>query len=136
MSAAERGFTLVEVLVAMAIIGIAVVPLLTLLPGILTPATVSDTDLRLGAAGVRKMEELTNRLRADITSVTSGAQACTDLPRCRFAWTIITELSSGSTGVGSLKTLSVTACVDANANSVCDAAESQVRFDAKVTSRP
>lgn len=136
MSAVERGFTLVEVLVAMAIIGVAVVPLLTMLPGILTPAQVSDTDLQLSAAGVRKMEELTNRLRADITSVASGAQACTDLPGCRLVWTITTELSSGATGVGSLKTLSVTACVDANANSACDAVESQVRFDAKVTSRP
>ena len=136
MSRLERGFTLVEVLVAMAIIGVAVVPLLVLLPGSLAPAQVSDADLRLGAAGVRKMEELTNRLRTDINSVGSGTETCPDLPACRLAWTIATELSSGTTGVGSLKTIALTACEDSNANGVCDAAENQVTFDAKVTSRP
>ena len=132
----EHGFTLVEVLVAMAIIGVAVVPLLILLPGSLGPTQVSDADLRLGAAGVRKLEELTNRLRVDINSVGSGAETCSDLPTCRLEWTIATELSSGTTGVGVLKTIALTACQDGDANSVCDAAENQIRFDAKVTSRP
>lgn len=136
MSGADSGFTLVEVLVALAIIGLAVVPLLVVLPGSLGPAQVSDADLRLGAAGVRRMEELTNRLRADISSVASGTAACPDLPACRLVWTIATELSSATTGIGSLLTVAVTACQDANANGACDASENQVRFDAKVTSRP
>ena len=136
MSRTERGFTLIEVLVAMAILGVAVVPLLILLPGSLGPAQVSDADLRLGAAGVRKMEELTNRLRADINSMGSGTETCSDLPTCRLAWTIATELSSGTTGVGSLKTVALIACQDGDSNGVCDAAENQMRFDAKVTSRP
>jgi prepilin-type N-terminal cleavage/methylation domain-containing protein len=37
MRRVEHGFTLVEVLVAMAIIGVAVAPLLVLLPGSLVP---------------------------------------------------------------------------------------------------
>ncbi len=136
MNASECGFTLVEVLVAVAIMGLAIVPLLAFLPGTLAPAQVSDTDLHLGAAAIRKAEELTNRLRADINSVGSGAETCSDVPDCRVEWTIATELSSAATGVGTLKTVSITACQDANANSACDGGEARVRFDAMVTSRP
>lgn len=68
--------------------------------------------------------------------VASGTAACTDLPNCRLVWTIATELSSGTPGVGSLQTVQVVACQDTNGNSACDAGEKQVRYDAKVTTRP
>lgn len=129
----QRGFTLVELLVAALILGIAIIPLLQVIPGTLAPAQVSETDLRLGAAATRKTEEIVGRLRADINSVTSGAEDCADLPNCRLQWTISTELSSG---VGSLRTIATIACRDANANSACDTGEEQVRYDTKVTSRP
>ena len=132
----ERGFTLLELLVALMLIGIAVVPLLQLLPGTLVPAQVTDTDLRLSAAGARKTEELINQLRSDINGVGSGAQACADLPNCRLEWIIATEASSAVTNVGALKTIATVACQDSDANGACGPAEPQVRFDTKVTSRP
>ena len=132
----QHGFTLVELLVAALILGLAIIPLLQVVPGTLAPAQVSETDLRLAAATTRKTEEIVGRLRADITSVTSGAEACADLPNCRLQWTITTELSSAAPGVGSLRTIATIACRDANTNSACDADEAQVRYDTKVTSRP
>jgi len=132
----QRGFTLVELLVAALILGIAIIPLLQVIPGTLAPAQVSETDLRLGAAATRKTEEIVGRLRSDINSVTSGAEACADLPNCLLQWTITIELSSVAPGVGSLRTIATIACRDANANSACDAGEAQVRYDTKVTSRP
>ena len=65
---------------------------------------------------------------------TSGSATCTDLPNCLLVWTIATELSSAVPGT--LKTLNVVACQDTNGNSACDSGERQVRYDAKVTSRP
>lgn len=132
----QHGFTLVELLVAALILGVAIIPLLQVIPGTLAPAQVSETDLRLGAAATRKTEEIVGRLRADITSVTSGTEACADLPNCRLQWTIAVEISSASPGVGSLRTIAAIACQDTNANSACDADEAQVRYDTKVTSRP
>ncbi|MDQ7840638.1 MAG: prepilin-type N-terminal cleavage/methylation domain-containing protein [bacterium] len=132
----QHGFTLVELLVAALILGIAIIPLLQVIPGTLAPAQVTETDMRLGAAATRKTEEIIGRLRADVNSVTSGAEACADLPNCRLQWTIAVELSSAAPGVGSLRTIATTACRDANANSACDADEAQVRYDTKVTSRP
>jgi prepilin-type N-terminal cleavage/methylation domain-containing protein len=132
----QRGFTIVELLVAALILGIAIIPLLQVIPGTLAPAQVSETDLRLGAAATRKTEEIVGRLRSDINSVTSGAEACADLPNCRLQWTIAVELSSVAPGVGSLRTIATIACRDTNANSACDADEAQVRYDTKVTSRP
>lgn len=128
--------TLIELLVATLLVGVAIVPLLQTLPGVVAPARVSDTALRLAAVGVRKTEELTNRLRADINSVASGAEVCTDFPNCRDQWTITTDLSSGTSGVGVLKSITVIACQDSNANGSCDSTEDQVRYDTRVTSRP
>ncbi len=128
--------TLIELLVATLLVGIAIVPLLQALPGAVAPAQVSDTALRLAAVGVRKTEELTNRLRADINSVASGTEVCTDIPNCRDQWTITTDLSSGTSGVGVLKSITVIACRDSNTNGSCDSTEDQVRYDTRVTSRP
>ncbi len=67
---------------------------------------------------------------------TSGRAACTDLPNCRLVWTIATELSSATSGVGRRDRLNVVACRDANGNAVCNTGERQVRYDAKITTRP
>ncbi|MDR7523495.1 MAG: prepilin-type N-terminal cleavage/methylation domain-containing protein [Armatimonadota bacterium] len=138
----EAGVSLVELLVAAAIIAVALVPLLQVLPAALGPVQVSDVQLRLAAEATRKAEELISRLRDDIHSVSSGAESCdapadpADLPGCRVEWTIATEASSNTFGVGVLKTIRVTACQDRDASGACDEGEEQVRYDTKVTSRP
>jgi Tfp pilus assembly protein PilV len=132
----EAGLTLVEVLVAAFLIGVALVPLMQLYPQILEADQQSERSTIIGAAAGRKMEELIAGLRADIDSVTSGAETCGDLPSCRIEWTISTETSSGAQGVGSLKTVSVASCMDADGSGTCEDLESPVRYDAKVTSRP
>ena len=132
----EAGFSLIEVLVAALLISVALVPLMQLFPGLLAQDQSDETSMRLGTVAVRQMESFTNSLRGNINSVTSGSAACPDLPQCRLVWTITIESSSATQGVGSLVDVSVTACVDANGNGVCDAGETQVRYDAKVTSRP
>ncbi len=136
MNRAEAGVTLIELLVAVLLVSIAILPLLQLIPGTLAPIQVSDSELRLEAVSARKSEEIINRLRSDINSVVTGAEVCTDLPGCRVEWTIATEQSSAVTGVGALKTLATIACVDRNANGACDATDDQVRYDTKITSRP
>lgn len=133
---AEAGITLIELLVATLLVSVAVVPLLQALPGVVGPARVSDTVLRLTGAATRKTEELTHRLRADINGVTSGLETCADVPNCLAQWTITTDLSSPATGVGVLKSITVIVCQDSNANSACDAGEDQVRYDTRITSRP
>jgi prepilin-type N-terminal cleavage/methylation domain-containing protein len=132
----EAGFSMIEVLVATLIISVALVPLMQLFPGLLEQDMSDETMMRLGTVAVRQMESFTDSLRGNINSVTSGSAACPDLPQCRLVWTIAIEASSAVQGVGSLVDVSVTACVDANGNGVCDAGEAQVRYDAKVTSRP
>lgn len=136
MRPAERGATLIELLVAAAIIGVALIPLLQMVPATLAPSQVSDLQLRLEAAAIRKSEEITNRLRSNISGVTSGAEVCGDFSACRLEWTIATEASSTAPGVGALVTVRTTACQDRNANAACDSSEEQVRLDTKVTSRP
>ena len=137
MSHNQRGFSLIEVLVAVLIIGVAVIPLMQLIPGIIGPGEVSAEELRLGAVGVRKTEELINRLRGDINSITTdGKEACPDLPNCYVEWKISTEASESITGIGSLVTIATTACQDLQGDLDCDQTDPQVRFNTKVTSRP
>jgi len=132
----DAGLTLIEVLVAALLIGVALLPLMQLYPQIMEADQDVETSMRVGTAAGRKMEELLHRLRADITAVTSGTEACSDLPSCRVEWTITTGASSGTPGVGSLRTITVTSCVDGNGNAACETAELPVHYDAKVTSRP
>jgi len=132
----EAGFSLVEVLVAALLIAVALVPLMQLFPGLISQDQSDEMITRLGTVAVRQMESTITTLRNTGGSVASGSAVCTDLSQCLLVWTVTTEASSATQGVGSLVDVAVTACVDANANSACDATESQVRFDAKVTSRP
>ncbi len=132
----EAGFSLIEVIVAAMIIGVALVPLMQMMPGLIADDQADEATLQLGAVAVRKMEALGNSLRANTSSVPSGAAACADLPRCLLIWTVTTETSTATQGVGTLVDVSVTACVDQDGNGACDAEEPQIRYDAKVTSRP
>lgn len=132
----QAGLTFVEVLVATMLVGVALVPLIQLYPALLETDQEIDTDMRVGTVAGRKMEEIINRLRSDITAVTTGGETCADFPSCWVEWTIGTEFSSAVAGVGSLVTTLVTACVDRNSNSTCDGNDITVRYDAKTTSRP
>jgi len=132
----QGGFSVVEVLVAALLIAGALVPLMQLYPGTLRAEIVDDTSMRLGTAAVRQMEAVITSLRHNITGASSGSQACPDVQGCLVEWTVTTEASSGTQGVGQLVDVTVTTCVDANQNGVCDPGETQVRNDAKVTSRP
>jgi prepilin-type N-terminal cleavage/methylation domain-containing protein len=133
---AQAGFSIIEVLVAALLIGVALVPLMQMYPGLLEEDQVDDVTVQLGAVAVRQTESLINTLRGDIGGAASGSTTCPDFPGCLLVWTITTEASSGIPGVGRLVDVSVTACADTNGNGVCDPGETQVRQDAKVTSRP
>ena len=132
----ERGLSLIEVLVALLLIAGALVPLMQLTPGALRENQQDETTMRLSAVALRQMEATLAGLRANIGSITSGSAACADLPTCLAQWTVATEASSATPGVGQLVDVAVIACLDRNGNGMCDPGEPQVRYDAKVTSRP
>lgn len=133
----EGGVSLVEVLVAASLIGLALVPLMQLYPAVLDADREAEIGMRLGTVAGRRMEEIINQLRSDIGSVTSGSASCApDLPSCWLEWTVASETSSATPGVGILVAVTVMACLDGDADSSCDTTEQQARYDAKVTSRP
>lgn len=95
-----------------------------------------DMDWAISGVTASKWVALTVELRGGPTVADpNGSATCTDLPSCLLVWTT-SELSSTTQGVGSLKTLNVVACQDTNGNSACDTGERQVRYDAKLTTRP
>lgn len=132
----EAGLSLIEVLVALLLIAGALLPLMRLSPGLFRENQQDEATMRLSAVALRQMEATLASLRASIGSVTSGAVACTDLPTCLVQWTVATEASSPTPGVGQLVDVAVIACRDLNSDGTCDAGDPQVRYDAKVTSRP
>ncbi len=132
---AERGVTLVEVLVATLLIALALAPLMQLYPGLLEADQEAEVEMRVGTAAARQLETLIVQLRGS-AAVASGSAACPDLPNCRLEWTVATESSSTSAGVGLLRTVGVVGCFDADASASCGAGEVQVQFNAKVTTRP
>jgi Flp pilus assembly pilin Flp len=132
---AERGVTVVEVLVAVLLISLALAPLMQLYPGLLAADQDAEVEMRVGTAASRQMETLIVLLRGS-AAVGSGSAACPDLPNCRLEWEVAEESSSAVAGVGQLRTVGVVGCLDADGNANCGPSEVQVRFDAKVTTRP
>jgi type II secretory pathway pseudopilin PulG len=132
----ETGFSIIEVLVAVLLIGVALVPLMQLFPGLLAENQTDEATMRLGAAAGRQMESLVNALRGNIAGATSGSSGCPDLPGCLLVWTITQEASSTTPGVGTLVDILVIACVNIAGSGRCDPGGTQVEEDAKVTSRP
>jgi prepilin-type N-terminal cleavage/methylation domain-containing protein len=134
----EGGFSLIEVLVATLILGLSIVPLMQLFPGLVNTAQDDEITTRLGTVAARQMEAVTTSLHANITSLGFGttSAACADLPQCLVQSTITSEASSATPGVGQLVDIRVIACADANGNNTCDPGERQVEYDAKITSRP
>jgi prepilin-type N-terminal cleavage/methylation domain-containing protein len=131
-----RGFSLVEVAVAVLILGVALVPLVQLFPAVIADDAANEATLQLDAAAERQMELLVAQATGNPAAPGSGTAACPDAPGCLLTWTVTPELTSRAPGVGVLLDLSVTACADTNRNGVCEAGEPQVRYDAKATSRP
>jgi len=103
-----------------------------------TTAGGAGTDMTWRVSGsARPWIALATELRGgSLVANPAGSEACPDLPGCLLVWTTGTELSSGVPGIGALRVLNVVACEDADGNSACDTGERQVRYDAKVTSRP
>jgi len=133
----ERGVTFPELLAATLLIALALAPLMQLYPALLEGDQEAEGAMRVGVAGQRRMEEIITRLRAGQAEA-SGVGACllVDPPGCRVEWTVATEQSSGVSGVGTLQTVSVLACLDRDGTAGCNPGDVQVRHDAKVTSRP
>ena len=136
MIARERGHTLLEVLVSVLLLGLALAPLLQLYPSLVAANESHRDRAQLAAAASSKREELGQGLRRGTASPGAGSAACPGLPNCLVTWEVQTELSSATPRVGSLWTVRVTACADANSSGACEAQEPQVRYDTKVTSRP
>ncbi len=65
----EAGVTLIEVLVATLLIGVALMPLMQLYPGLLQTNRQDETTTRLGTVAVRQTETIITSLRGNISSV-------------------------------------------------------------------
>jgi len=136
MTAREGGFSLVEILASVLLLAIALVPIMQLVPSLLQ-ANESRRDLaRLAAAGSSKLEELGELGRRGRLSVGTGSESCAGPPNCLLSWSVREEWRSSVPRAGSLYTIEVAACADANGNRTCDPAELQVRYVTRVTQRP
>ncbi len=131
----ERGHTLLEVLVSVALLALALVPLLQLYPqGLATASAQQDQEL-LGLAASATLEELAQALRSG-SNPASGAQPCpppADVARCVLQWEV-RDVETDPTA-GWLRHLWVAACSDGNSNGRCDAGEPGTRYETRVTSR-
>lgn len=130
----QRGHTLLEVVVAVLLLAVALVPVLQLYPSALA-AGASQRDLTsLATTAAGKVEELAQALRGGGLGTGTGSQACSTVPGCRVEWSVQPVLASGRAGW--LRQVSVVACVDRDGSSSCGPGELQVRYDTRVTSRP
>ena len=93
MGLVERGLSLVEVLAAMLLVGIALLPLFQLYPVLLGASGQRDDLTLVGTAATRQMEALVADLVRGATppDPPAGGGACDPPPNCRLTWQVTRE---------------------------------------------
>jgi prepilin-type N-terminal cleavage/methylation domain-containing protein len=130
----RKAFTLVEVVAAAALAGVALVALMQIVPGMLKVGTKVEVITRATFLAERKMEETRSLINSDNASygyTKSYTQSATAFPApdSLYKFTITDD------GGSDIKVLNVSVWDDVNGNDVADGDEYSVALDTKVANR-
>lgn len=125
----NKGFTLYEILLSSVILGVAIVPIMQVMPQALSTGAMVERLTKATFLAEKKMEETKNLAIYDFEVDYSVVVAPFAAPDEDFKYTIIDDANA------EIKTLAVIAWYDADADDTLDDGENNVRFDTKVVER-
>jgi len=125
----NKGFTLFEILLSSVILGVAIVPIMQMMPQALSTGTMIERLTKVTFLAEKRMEETKNFAINDFDTDYSVAVAAFTAPDEDFKYTIIDDADV------EIKTLAVIVWYDEDADNILDDGEGNIQFDTKVVRR-
>jgi prepilin-type N-terminal cleavage/methylation domain-containing protein len=126
----EKGFTIIEVMMALMIVAVSIIPITTILPRVLSGNKETHYDNRTTFLGEKKMEEMkTKALTYFNWNYSISTPTAFSSPDDKFKYTV-----SDDYGLD-IKQIVVTVWYDVNNNNTRDTGEQYVIFRTKITNR-
>lgn len=125
----ERGFTILEVLIAIIILSVTLIPLIGLLPQVLVISSEVDRQTKVSFLARQKVEEVKTKTICNFTYDYSEPTTPFPDPDSTFKYTV-------TVGTGSdIKDINVSVWYDRNGNDAIDDGEENIELNAKVARR-
>jgi len=126
----EKGFTLIELMLATAILVISIIPITMMLPRMLTENRIVERENRAVFLGQLKMEETKTKALTYFNSDYSVTSATAfQSPDNKFKYTVADNYGLD------IKDISVTVWYDANDDNTLDSDEERIQFKTKIANR-
>ena len=122
----NKGFTLIEVMTAMALLGLVLVGLMQIVPSMLKVGTKIEIITKSTFLAEKKMEEIRSLIKSDYTKNYTQTATAFSAPDSLYKFTISDDADVN------IKVLNVTVWKDTNGNGVVDSTEYSVSLDTKV----
>lgn len=130
----EGGFTLIEVLLALVILSIAIIPLMQIFPQASLIATNSQRETRIGFLAQQKLEQVKGQALSYFFGDYNESATAFPSPDSDFKYTVSYFTTSGDDG-NQIKSIKVRVWYDDNDNSIVDGNENMIELTTKVSRR-
>lgn len=130
----EKGFTLIEVLLAIVILGIAIIPLMQIFPQASLIAANTKQETRIGFLAQQKLEQVKGQALAYFYGNYSESATAFPSPDSDFKYTVNYFTASGDDG-NYVRAIKVTVWYDDNNNGIIDGSENMIELNTKVSRR-
>jgi len=127
--ALERGFTILEILFAIVILSIALIPLMKMLPEALILDAQMERETKVVFLAQRKMEEVKNKAIYDFSQDYAESATAFPSPDSTFKYTVSDDQGTG------IKEITVNVWYDKNGNGSVDMDEEDIELNTKVAER-
>jgi prepilin-type N-terminal cleavage/methylation domain-containing protein len=125
----SKGFTLVEVMTATALIGLVLVALMQIVPGMLKVGTKVEVITKATFLAEKKMEEIHSLINSSYSVNRTQSAAAFSSPNSLYKFTVSDD------GGANIKIINVTVWNDDDGDNTIDSNEYSVSFDTKVANR-
>lgn len=130
----EGGFTLIEVLLALVILSIAIIPLMQIFPQASLISTDSQRETRIGFLAQQKLEQVKGQALSYFFGNYNESATAFPSPDSDFKYTVSYFTASGDDG-NQIKAIKVRVWYDDNDNSIVDGNENMIELTTKVSRR-
>jgi len=130
----QKGFTLIEMMMAIIILGIAIVPLMEMISRASITSSTNEQETRIVFLAQQKLEQVKSLALTNFTDDYTQAATAFPSPDLAYKYTIYYYTSGGDDG-NLIKSIRVRAWYDSNSNNSADTNEPQLELNTKVAKR-
>ncbi len=130
----QKGFTLVEVLLALVVLSIAIIPLMQIFPQASLMSTNSQRETRIGFLAQQKLEQVKGQALSYFFGDYTEPATAFPSPDSDFKYTVSYFTASGDDG-NQIRAIKIRVWYDDNNNGIVDGNENMIELSTKVSRR-